>query len=85
MTDENGERVVSLLFLKVVTSHLNVSLLSLEEYEHHGCPRIEVTSHHLTWDPGTDVYKDQENAMMNYKGDIVRPCDVERTPLMVIN
>ena len=63
-TDENGERVVLPFFLKGVTSHLNVSPLSLEEYEHHGCPRIELTSHHLTWDPGTDVYEDQENAML---------------------
>ena len=47
LTDENGERVV-LPFLKGVTSHLNVFLLFLEEYEHHGCPRIELTSHHLT-------------------------------------
>ena len=65
---------------------MNVSplSLSLEKYTHHDCPRTELTSHHLTWDPGTDVYKDQEHMMMNYKGDIVRPCAVKRTPLMVI-
>ena len=59
--------------------------LSLEEYERHGCGRIELTSHNLTWDPGNDVYEDQENVMLSYRGDIIRPGAVERTPLMVIN
>ena len=79
------ERVVLPFFLKGVTSHLNVSPLSLEEYEHHGCPRVELTSHHLKWDPGTDVYEDQENAMLSYKGDIVCPGTVKRTHLTSIN
>ena len=68
--DKNSERVILPFFLKGVTSHLNVSALSLEEYEHHDCPRVDLTSHHLTWDPGTDVYEDQENAMLGYKGDM---------------
>jgi hypothetical protein len=85
LTDENGERVVLPFFLKGVTSYLNVSPLYQDEYEHHGCPRIELTSHHLTWDPGTAVYEDQGNVMTNYKGDIFRPRNVERTHLMVIN
>ena len=84
-TNENGERVILPFFLKGTTSHLNISPLSLKEYEHHDCPRIELTSHHLTWDPGTDVYEDQENAMLSYMGSIIRPGTVERTSLMVIN
>jgi hypothetical protein len=83
--DENGERVILPFFLKGVTSHLNVSPLSLEEFEHHGCPRIELTSRDLTWDPSTDVYEDQENAMVDHNGDIVRPGVKNRLPLMVIN
>ena len=77
--DENGERVILPFFLKEVTSHLNVSPLSLKEYEHDGYPRIELTSHHLTWDPGNNVYNDQENAMLSYKGDIIRHGTVEIT------
>ena len=68
--DENGERVILPFFLKGVTSHLNVSPLSLEEYEHHGCPRIELTSRDLTWDPSTDVYEDQKNAMIDHNDNI---------------
>jgi hypothetical protein len=68
-----------------VTSHLNVSPLSLEEYDQYGCPKIEVTSTTLTWDPRTDVYEDQENAMLSYKGGVICPGAVERTPLMTIN
>ena len=84
LTDENGERVVLPFFLKGVTSYLNVSPLYQDEYEHHGCPRIELTSPHLTCEPDTDVYEDWENAMLNYKGDIGHPRGIERTPLMVI-
>ena len=29
--------------------------------------------------------KDQEKAMLSYKGDIIHPGTVERTPLMVVN
>ena len=55
LTDGNGERVVLPFFLRRVTSHLNVSPLSLEGYEHHDCLRIQLTSHHLTLDPDTNV------------------------------
>ena len=41
--------------------------------------------HHLTWDPETDVYEDQYNAMMSYKGELICPGAVKRTPLLVIN
>jgi hypothetical protein len=85
LIDEDGRRFILPFFLKGVTSHLNVSTLSIKEYEHHGCQRIELTSHHLTWDPGTDVYEDQANTILNYKGGIVRPGVAEKTTLMVVN
>ena len=85
LIDKYGKHVILTFSLKGGTSHLNISSLSLKEYTHHGCPRIELKSHHLIWDPVTDVYRDQENAMMNYKGGIIRPGADERTPLMVIN
>ena len=49
------------------------------------CLRIELVSSHLTYDPSTEIYQDQENATLNYKGDIVRPDADLRRPLMVIN
>ena len=77
--------VVMPFFLKGFTSLFGVQPLTLEEFEAHACPRVELTSGHLTWDPSTEVYQDQENATLNYKGDIVRPDAGLRRPLMVIN
>ena len=71
--DENGASVVLPFFLRGVTSHLTVMPLTRDEFEHHGCTRIELTSRDLTWDPSTDIYEDQENAMMDFQGEIVRP------------
>ena len=59
--------------------------LTHDEFEHHVCTRIEITSCDLTWDPSIDIYADQENAMMDFQGDIVRPGITERGHLMVIN
>ena len=83
--DENGASVVLPFFLRGVTSHLNVMLLTRDKFEHHGCTRIELRSRDLTWDPSTDIYEDQENAMMDFQGDIVRPRTIYRGHLMVIN
>ena len=44
---------------------------------------MTLTDLDLTWDPNADVYEDQENAMVDPRGDpIVREA---RGPLMVIN
>ena len=64
--DEYGASVVLPLFLRGVTSHLNVLPLTRNKFEHHGCNQIELNSRDLTWDPSTDVYEDQENAMMDF-------------------
>ena len=83
--DDDGDKVVIPLFLRGITSLFGVQPLSLEEFEEHTCPRMELISSHLTWDPSTDIYQDQENATLNYKGDIVCPGAGLRRPLMVIN
>ena len=54
--DENGASVVLPFFLRGVTSYLTVMPLTRDEFEHHGCTRIELTSRDLTWDPSTDIY-----------------------------
>ena len=59
--------------------------LTCDEFEHHGCTQIELTSCDLTWDPSTDIYEDQDNAMMDFQGDIVRPVIIDRGTIMVIN
>ena len=51
-----------------VTSFLNVEPLSLNEFEAHECPRVELTDQHLTWQPHSSVFEDQENAMVDHTG-----------------
>ena len=60
-------------------------LLTRDNFEHHGCTQIELTSRDLTWYPSTGIYEDQENAIMDLQGDIVRPGIIDRGHLMVIN
>ena len=83
--DENGASVVLPFFLRGVTSHLTVVPLTRNEFEKHGCTRIELTSRDLTWYPSTDTYEDQENSIMDLQVDIVRPGIIDRGHLMVIN
>ena len=71
--------------MRGVTSYLNVEPLSLEEYENHECPRVELTGQHLTWQPHSSVFEDQESAMLDHQGHVVQPRSKQRRPLMVIN
>ena len=43
-----------------------------------------MTSETLTWDPTTDLYEKQENAMMDYSGNIVHDVAV-RGPNLILN
>ena len=83
--DENGASVVLPFFLRGFTLHLNILPLTRDKFEHHGCTQIELTSRELTWDPPTDIYEDQENAMMYFQGYSVHPGIINRGPLIVIN
>ena len=57
--DENGASVVLPFFLRGVTLYLPFMPLTRDEFEHHGCTQIEITSLDLTWYPSTDIYEDQ--------------------------
>ena len=83
--DEYCDNVIMTFLLNSVTSHLNVDTLSRNEFEAHDCLSLTLTHRDLTWDPSTTIYEDQENAMLNYKGDIVCPNVTARGPSMVIN
>ena len=83
--DENGASVVLPFFLRGFTLHLTVMPLTRDEFEHHGCTQIDLTSSDLTWDLSTDIYKDQENAMIDLQGGIVCPENIDRGHLMFIN
>jgi hypothetical protein len=40
----------------------------------------------LTWDPTTNLYEQQENAMMDYSGNIVRDAAVRgQVPTLIVN
>ncbi len=43
-----------------------------------------MTSETLTWDPTTDLYEQQEHAMMDYSGNIIRDAAV-RGPQLILN
>ena len=64
---------------------MNVEPLTLDEFEAHECPRVELTDQNLTWQPHSSVFEDQENAMVDHHGHIVQPRSKQRRPLMTIN
>ena len=82
--DEYGDEVIIPLYLRGVTSLCHVDSIPKKEFDHHEFPRVELTNQHLTWDPSNSVFADQENDMLDHKGEIVRP-NGERHPLRVIN
>ena len=82
-SDEYGDVVVLPFSLRGVISSLTVEPLTRREWDAHSCPRVTLTDLDLTWDPNDDVYQEQEDAMIDPRGDpIVRDA---QGPLMVIN
>ena len=57
--DADGDKVVLPLQLSSVISHLNVELISLDEWNCHACPHIELMHKDLTWDPSPTIYEEQ--------------------------
>ena len=55
--DGSGE-VILPLALKHVTSYLSVYKPTVEEWESHEQPHIELTNEHLLWDPATTHYQE---------------------------
>jgi hypothetical protein len=45
---------------------------------------VHLTSETLTWDSTTDLYEQQEHALMDYSGNIVRDVAV-RGPKLILN
>ncbi len=86
LTDPNNplQPVILLLILRGVTSALNVRSTTIDEFNRHDYLRLHLTSETLTWDPMTDLYEQQEHAMMDYFGNIVRDAAV-RGPKLILN
>ena len=80
---DDDEQVIILFFLRGVTSLFHTFSVEASEFERHGCPRVELTSSQLTWDPSSAVFEDQENGTINYRDKIRRPRG-DHKPLTVI-
>ena len=55
------------------------------EWDEHTCPHVTLPDHDLTRDPNAKVYEDQENTMVDSRGDFVVQDSTARGPLLVIN
>ena len=58
-----------------------------EEWESRRHPRIDLTSDNLTWDPSCSRYEDQEEALLDHRGEF-NPPEIDtsmRGPKLVIN
>ncbi len=69
-----------------MTSLLNVRTVNINEFNSQDYPRLHLTSETLTWDLTTNLYEQQENAMMDYFGDIL--CDAAmrgQVPTLILN
>ncbi len=88
MTDPNNplQPVILPLTLRGVTSLLNVQTVTIDKFNSQDYPRLHLTSETLTRDPATNLYEQQENAMMDYSGNIA--CDAAmrgQVPTLIIN
>ncbi len=86
LTNPNNplQLVILPLILRGVTSLLNVRSMTINEFNSHDYLRLHLTSETLTWDTTTDLYEQQEHAMMDYSGNIV--CDAAmRESKLILN
>jgi hypothetical protein len=67
-----AQTVILPLALRGVTSLFNVRTPTLDEWNSDAFMRLSLTSESLTWDPTTTHYSDQEAAMTDYSGNVVR-------------
>jgi hypothetical protein len=74
LTDPNNplQPVILMLTLREGMSLLNVRSTTIDEFNSRDYLRLHLTSETLTWDPTTDLYEQQEHAMMDYSSNIVR-------------
>jgi hypothetical protein len=80
--DNPFQPVILPLTLRGVTSVLNVRSTTIDEFNRHDHFRLHLTSETLTWEPTTDLYEQQEHAMMDHSGNIVR--DAAKRELQLI-
>jgi hypothetical protein len=86
LTDPDNplQPVILPLTLRGVTLLVNVRSVTIDEFNSHDYLRLHLTSETLTWNPTTDLYEQQEHAMMDYSGNIVHDAAV-RIPKFILN
>ncbi len=82
--DNPLQPVILPLTLRGVTSVLNVRSVPINKFNSHDYLQLHLISETLTWDPTTDLYEQQEHAMMDYAGNIVRDAAM-RGPKLILN
>jgi hypothetical protein len=70
--DHPAQMVILPLALQDVTSLLYVRAPTLDKWNSDAFKRLHLTSESLTWDPTTTLYEEQEAAMIDYSGHILR-------------
>jgi hypothetical protein len=58
--------------------------VTIDEFNSHDYLRLHLTSETLTWDHTTDLYEQQEHAMMDYSGNIIHDAAV-MGPKLILN
>jgi hypothetical protein len=86
LTDPDNplQPVILPLTLRGVTLLLNVRSVTINECYSHDYLQLHLISETLTWDLTTDLYEQQEHAMMDYSGNIVRDAAM-RGPTLILN
>ncbi len=82
--DNPLQPVILPLILRGLTLVLNVRSTTINELNSRDYLRLHLTSETLTWDPMTDLYEQQEHAMMDYSGNIARDAAM-RGPQLILN
>jgi len=67
-----AQTVILPLALQGMTLLINVQAPTLDEWNSDAFMRLSLTSESLTWDPTSTIYSDQEAAMTDYSGNVVR-------------
>ncbi len=70
--DHPAQAVILPLALQDVTSLLNVRASTLDKWNSAGFKRLHLTSESLTWDLTMTLYEEQEAAMIDYSGHVMR-------------
>ncbi len=60
--------------------------MTVDEFNSQDYPQLHLTSETLIWDPTTTLYEQQENAMMDYSGNIVHDAATRgQDPTIILN